>query len=322
MTDKSMLTDNAKKTVKRTLNILIETSLYNIPEDESYLPTSDGEDTILDIITAAILLDSLHIHNVIVPVLYEGTGTICVNQKILPVPLPDVAEIVEKHHLNLHITEQEGKFITRAGAALCAAICTSKKLPEQFGIEKTGVSGLLRGMLIQDTSDERDESDESHENKSDQIWKLECNLDDCRGEALGFTMNALFNAGARDVYYTPIFMKKNRPAYQLNVICSVSDKDQMEEIIFTNTTTIGIRRIKMDRSILNRKPVVRKTDLGEIRYKVCTFANQNHVYPEYESIASLCEHTQMSYEDAYHYAVSNYEPAKSSSKDPGQTHLQ
>ncbi|MGN0266239.1 MAG: nickel pincer cofactor biosynthesis protein LarB, partial [Lachnospiraceae bacterium] len=76
----------------------------------------------------------------------------------------------------------------------------------------------------------------------DQIVKLESNIDDCSGEVMGYVMERLFEAGARDVSYMPIFMKKNRPAYQLNVICTTDKVDAMEKIIFSETTTIGIRR--------------------------------------------------------------------------------
>ena len=88
--------------------------------------------------------------------------------------------------------------------------------------------------------------------ESDYIYKLESNIDDCTGEALGYVLEQLFEAGARDVHYSPVYMKKNRPAYQLNVICSEEMLTKMEEIIFRETTTIGIRRMKMERTVLKR----------------------------------------------------------------------
>lgn len=78
-------------------------------------------------------------------------------------------------------------------------------------------------------------------------------LDDCSGEVLGFVMDELFAAGARDVYYTPIYMKKNRPAVQINIICREQDVDKLQNILFCNTTTIGVRRCRMERTILPRE---------------------------------------------------------------------
>ncbi len=88
---------------------------------------------------------------------------------------------------------------------------------------------------------------------ADYIYKLETNIDDCSGEVLGFVMEKLFEAGARDVHYTPVYMKKNRPAWLLTVICKGRRCPGMEALIFAETTSIGIRRVKMERTILPRR---------------------------------------------------------------------
>lgn len=94
---------------------------------------------------------------------------------------------------------------------------------------------------------------ETEENdEKDTIWKLECNIDDCTGETLGYCMGKLLQAGARDVHYIPVYMKKNRPAYQLDVICEEEKRETLENIIFTETTTIGIRRCQMERTVMKR----------------------------------------------------------------------
>ena len=87
---------------------------------------------------------------------------------------------------------------------------------------------------------------ETEEKQEDKICKLEANIDDSTGEQLGYVLGALMEAGARDVHYTPVYMKKNRPGWQLNVICMEEDREKLENIIFRETTTIGIRRQKMD----------------------------------------------------------------------------
>ena len=94
-------------------------------------------------------------------------------------------------------------------------------------------------------------------------------------------------------------MKKNRPAYQLNVICSEDMLPKMEEIIFCETTTIGIRRMKMERTVLKRKICKLKTSLGEAEVKVCEINGNMRAYPEYESVASICKEKGLSYQEAW-----------------------
>ena len=112
-------------------------------------------------------------------------------------------------------------------------------------------------------------------------------------------MERLFAAGARDVHYTPVFMKKNRPAWQLNVICDPKDRESMEEIIFAETTTIGIRRINMQRTVLERESERVSTPVGEAAVKVCRLAGGKRFYPEYDSVKALAEKSGRSFQEVY-----------------------
>ena len=135
--------------------------------------------------------------------------------------------------------------------------------------------------------------------KKDVIWKLETNVDDCTGETLGYVMEQLFAAGARDVNYTPVFMKKNRPAYELHVICDAKDVPRMEEIIFRETTTIGIRRMPMERTVLSREVRRIETSLGEAVVKVCPVGDEEKIYPEYESAAKIARARHLPLQKVY-----------------------
>ncbi len=115
------------------------------------------------------------------------------------------------------------------------------------------------------------------------------------GEAFGYVMDRLFEAGARDVYFTPIYMKKNRPSYQLNVICKEQDIPKLEQIIFHETTTIGIRRVKMERTVLEREECIKNTSFGMLAVKRCG----DRAYPEYESLVSVCRESGIAYQEAY-----------------------
>lgn len=144
------------------------------------------------------------------------------------------------------------------------------------------------------------------EEKEPEICKLETNIDDCSGEVLGYVMDLLFEAGARDVHYMPVFMKKNRPGWQLNVICDESKREALEEIIFRETTTIGIRRIKFERSILSREIKTVDTPYGEALVKVCGTDKFSKCYPEYETIAKLAKAQGVSFNTVFQAAIQAY----------------
>ena len=143
-----------------------------------------------------------------------------------------------------------------------------------------------------------DEMNQANERfPQDEIVRLETNLDDCSGECLGYAMECLLAAGARDVFYTPVFTKKNRPAYLLTVLCKEEDRQKLEEIIFTETTSIGIRRETLKRSILPREMIVVDTIFGEIPAKKCQIGEEVRIYPEYEGIRALCREKDLPYQD-------------------------
>ena len=309
--DHADMTDRARSYAKKIFTILAhaEAKAHNVPEDMVHFHEVGAVDSIVDILSVAICMDDLDVEEVIVPRLCEGSGTIRCQHGILPVPVPAVSNIVSAHHLKLHITPVQGELVTPTGAAIVAAFLTSEKLPEDFTVEKIGIGagkrqyecpGILRAMLIRGSGDA---SGTDVSTETDTIVKLESNIDDCTGETLGYVMERLYEAGARETNYMPVFMKKNRPAWLLTVLCKKEQVPAMEQIIFRETTTIGIRRQEMERTILKREKRTVDTPLGEVEVKVCSFDGQEYFYPEYESIKKLCEKTGISYKEAYHMAV-------------------
>lgn len=299
--DKAQMTEGARNTAVRIFEILAEAEAqaHGTTADQVHFHEVGAVDSIVDITAAAVCLDNLQIKKVIIPVLYEGTGSVRCQHGVIPVPVPAVAAIAAKHELPLRITESRGEFVTPTGAAIAAAVRTSSQLPERFVIEKTGIGAgkrkyerpsLLRAMLIRENG---------QGSAGDFIYKLETNIDDCTGEALGYVMERLIEAGARDVHYIPVFMKKNRPAYELNVICKEEDIEKLENIIFRETTTIGIRRQRMERSVLKRKVQTITTSLGEAKVKLCYMEKAVRAYPEYESVRDLCRKHGLSFQEVY-----------------------
>lgn len=295
----SGITKRAKSIATDIFTVLAEAEAkaHGTTMEEVHFHEVGAVDSIVDIAAVAICLDNLNITEVIVPELYEGRGTVRCQHGVIPVPVPAVVNIVQQHEIPLHMTTTEAELVTPTGAAIVAALRTSGQLPDRYKIRRIGTGAgkrdygrpsILRGMLI-----------ESESKESDYIFKLESNIDDCTGEALGYASERLLEAGARDVHYTPVYMKKNRPAYQLNVICSEEMVPKMEEIIFRETTTIGIRRIKMERSVLKREVRSVETSLGEVKVKVCEWEGSIRVYPEYESVAAVCRKKGLSYQEVW-----------------------
>ncbi len=302
----SAITEKAKTIAKRIFYIVAaaEAKAHGKPIEEVHFHEVGAIDSIVDIVAAAICLDNLNINEVVVSELYEGTGFITCQHGLLPIPVPAVINIAAEHQLPLHITNVKGELVTPTGAAIVAAIRTKSALPKEMRVLKIGLgagkrsyqgaSGLLRAMLIEDTTIRKDNI------LSDRVWVLEANIDDCTGEALAYTTELLLKQGAKDAYYTPIYMKKNRPAYMLGVICEEDKLEQMEDIIFTHSTTIGIRRTEAQRSMLQREQRAVQTPFGEALVKVCTYKEQYFYYPEYESIKKLSEAAGVDYLTMYH----------------------
>lgn len=240
--NKADLTDRARATAVRIFTILgqAEAKAHGATLETVHFHEVGAVDSIVDITAAAVCLDNLGIEDVIVPVLYEGTGSIRCAHGVLPIPWPAVVNIAAAEHLNLHITGAKGEYVTPTARPLLppcvpATSCPpNSPFPKLVSAPESGsrsCPALVRAMLIRPAGSEYA--------AQDVIYKLESNIDDTTGEALGYVMERLLAAGARDVQYSPVYMKKNRPAYLLTVLCLEEDIPALEEIIFAETTTIG-----------------------------------------------------------------------------------
>lgn len=304
--DGTDMTESARALAKKIFRIVAEaeSKAHNLPIEEVHFHEVGAIDSIVDIISAAVCFDSLNITNVIVPKLSEGTGTVRCQHGVLPVPVPATLNIVTAYHMPLEIMDAKGEYVTPTGAAIAAALSTSHSLPASFTILKTGLgagkrdykerTNILRAILIDDGGGDWEK---------DEVVKLESDIDDASGEVLGYTMKKLMDAGALDVHFTPIYMKKNRPAFELTVICKEEKKKEMEEIIFRETTTIGIREFSsLMRSILHREEKEVDTSFGPVKVKEVTLGSEKRRYPEYESVKKRAEEKQVPFQTVFNAA--------------------
>ena len=302
------LTPGARALALKMLGIVAEaeSKAHGKPVEEVHFHEVGAIDSIVDIAAAAVCLDDLGIDDVVVTGLSEGTGFVECQHGLLPVPVPAVANIASAYGLPLRIREVRGEMVTPTGAAIVAAIRTRDRLPEEFTIRKIGLGAgkrdfgmpnVLRAMLIEETAPRK-----KQETPSD-VTILETNIDDSTGEALGLAMESLLAAGALDVHYIPAFMKKNRPAWLLRVICRNEDVPELERIVFEQTSTIGIRRIPAGRTCMKRSELTVNLPAGPVRVKKCEFEGRAYYYPEYESVRALAETSGAKFADLFRDAA-------------------
>ena len=288
-------------------------------------------DSIADICSVAICLDDLDVSRVIVPSLAEGHGTVRCAHGVMPVPVPAVTHLCQTAAIELEPAPVHGELVTPTGAAIVAALRTDTQPPARYLITAVGYgagkrpyencSGLLRASLIEetvggatvesaapatDTAPTGTTASPTPRGTSEPatsglaVTKLETDIDDCTGEALGRVIELLMAAGARDAHAIPVVMKKGRPGYQLEVVCDALDVEALEHIVFENTTTIGIRSVTMRRDALARTPGEAATPFGPIATKRVVLPDGSvRTYPEYDSVVAACERTGASFQDVF-----------------------
>lgn len=311
--DKTEMTENARKLAHKIFEIIAqaESKAHSKPVEEVHFHEVGAVDSVVDVIALAVCFYSLHVEKVFVPFLCEGTGTVRCQHGILPVPVPAVANIMQEYYVPLKITGEHGEFVTPTGAAFVAAVATEFSLPKNFVLKKIGmgagkrdygVPNIVRAMLVE-TEEKNNPENQFTSAFHDKIIKLETNIDDSTGEALGFVMDELFASGALDVHYLPCFMKKNRPAWLLVVLCRLEDAAKMERIIFMHTTTIGIRMSQMERTCLARSECSVEVFGEKAEVKVVDVYGEKRFYPEYERVSRIAQKTKKPFGEVYNKIV-------------------
>lgn len=288
--DRGTMTDGARELAKKIFRIVAEaeSKAHGVPVSEVHFHEVGAIDSIVDIVSAAVLIDDLGIRECVVTGLAEGSGYVHCQHGDLPVPVPAVLNIAQAHGIALRTSAANGEMVTPTGIAIAAAIRTRDRLPAEYKVEKTGIglgkrdfgrANILRIMILEETVD------------PEQMYVLETNIDDATGETLGLALEKLMAAGASDAHFLPCFMKKNRPAYLLRVIAAAPEIPALERIIFESTTTIGMRKLPVDRTCMDREIRTVELPFGTVSVKRCTWNGVVRNYPEYESVRALAEQT-------------------------------
>ncbi len=269
-----------------------EAKVHGKPIEQVHFHEVGAIDSIIDIVGTAILIRKLNPDRICASVLNEGHGFIDCQHGRMAVPVPATVEILANAGVPFRQVDVETEMITPTGAAIIATLAEEfgnapvmklKGVGYGVGSREIGYANALKVYVGESIS-------------NGEIYVIETNIDDATGEELGYTMERLLEAGAKDAFYTPIFMKKNRPAYQLTVLCEQKKIQELQEIIFCETTTIGVRYYPVKRTELMREMVEMQLPeeyAGErIRCKkVTTPGGETFLYPEYEDMREVAKKT-------------------------------
>ena len=296
--DNSSLDENTKALAKRIFLRVAkaESKVHNKPLDEVHFHEVGAIDSIVDIVGTAILINKINPDKVIASVVNDGYGFIECAHGTMAVPVPATSEIFAASNVKFRQIDIDTELVTPTGAAIIAELAEDFTTLPAMVTEKIGWGTGSKDLKIPNVLKVYyGEMQEENQN----FVVMETNIDDCSGEILGYTSEKLFANGALDVFYTPIFMKKNRPAYRLSVACRKEDMFKLQNIIFKETTTIGIRYRFESRTELGREFVEIDTKYGKIIEKKVTNNGETYVYPEYESMKKIAEENNIPLKELY-----------------------
>jgi uncharacterized protein (TIGR00299 family) protein len=270
---KKMITGSSLSSNVKDISIAIfdriakaEAMIHDKPVDEVHFHEVGAIDSIVDIVGAAICIDKLAPDVVLCSTVELGGGFVDCAHGTYPVPAPATAEIVKNMPVRKGTVNYEAT--TPTGAAILAATVNKFTDNQEFRIIRTGygigsketvIPNILRVFLCEGIA--------PFKNTVSPSLIIACNIDDMNPEFYDYIIDSLFSAGAKDVYITPIIMKKSRPAVKLTVLCLPEDETKINEVLFRETSTLGVRKYVVNKTVLERQVEEIQTRYGTIRVK-------------------------------------------------------
>ena len=286
-----------------------EARVHDVAIEEVHFHEVGAVDSIVDIVGAAVGLELLGVDRVLCSPIPLGSGVVECRHGLLPIPAPATAELMRDGAIAP--SDFPAELCTPTGAAVLTTLAEAfTALPAMAlsavgygagGREDPGRVNLLR--VFVGTEDLR--------GQVDSVAELTANIDDISGELVGAVLGMLLTAGALDAWAAPITMKKSRPAIQLGVLCNLDDAQRMEEILFRQTTTIGVRRHTCRRSKLRRHHKTVDTPYGPVRVKVAKAGDSEYsATPEFDDCARMAEAHHVAIKEVQAAAIASYRQAR------------
>lgn len=286
--------DLAKRIFERVAKA--EAKVHNKTLEEVHFHEVGAIDSIVDIVGTDILINKINPDRIISSIVNDGYGFIECAHGTMSVPVPATSEIFANSKVKFRQIDVDTELVTPTGAAIIAELAEEFTTLPAMVTEKIGWGAGFKDLKIPNVLKVYYGN---MQEKNENFVVMEANIDDCTGEILGYTSEKLFQNGALDVFFTPIFMKKNRPAYRLTVACKKEDMFNLQNIIFRETTTIGIRYRFESRTELGREHIEIDTKYGKLKAKKVTNDGETYIYPEYESLKELAEKNNIPIKELY-----------------------
>ena len=281
------ISESAKTTAIRIFEALgaAEAKIHSVPVESIHFHEVGAVDAIVDIVCAAVGAEALGVDEIVCSRLNVGGGTVKCAHGTFPVPAPATVELLKG--VPVYSSGIEAELVTPTGAAIAKTLATRFGAFPEMKIEKSaygagsrefpGHPNVLR-LVIGEALPEL-----AGKTKSETVSVLEANLDDLNPQVFGYVMDRLLEEGALDVFGMPVQMKKNRPGTLLSVLCKPEDAEKLAQLIFSETTTLGVRRREESRQTLARRWESVRTEWGEVRIKIASMNGTVTNYaPEYE----------------------------------------
>ncbi|HEV2665652.1 MAG TPA: nickel pincer cofactor biosynthesis protein LarC [Blastocatellia bacterium] len=294
-----------------------ESKIHDVPIEAVHFHEVGAIDSIVDIVGACVAFDALKIERIISSPLHVGSGTFQCAHGTYPVPGPATAELLKG--VPIYSKDVEGELVTPTGAAIISTLAESYGPMPMMKIEKIGYGAgtrdypkfpnALRAII--------GEMEEDADLTPTTVTVIEANIDDLNAQVFGYLMEKALAAGALDIFYTPAQMKKNRPGVLLTLLCDPTDRERMCDLIFRETTTLGVRYRNERREILTREFVTVETEYGPIRIKVSRARDGRvmNASPEFEDCRVAAEKSGVGLRDAQTAALKAYAVTGSSLKN-------
>lgn len=304
----SALSDRVKElSMKIFLQVaLAEAKVHGKPLEEVHFHEVGAIDSIVDIVGAAICLDYLQVDKVLASPVQVGGGFVRCAHGLIPVPAPATVEILKGIPVKSGLVPFETT--TPTGAAILAAVVDEFTDKTDFTMDAVGYGLGTRELEIPNVLRVYLGRTEEKREPSPGPILLETNIDDMNPELYGYVEEQLFARGASDVFKTPIIMKKGRPAVKLSVLVSPKREKEVLEVIFKETTSLGVRKFPVDKVMLERAFVKHSTRYGEVTIKNSYYEGKLVKYkPEYEDCKRLAEENGVPISKIYREIYTSYE---------------
>jgi uncharacterized protein (TIGR00299 family) protein len=305
--DKGRLTERQKDLAKRVFLKLgeAEARVHGVDLSKIHFHEVGAVDSIVDIVGSCVGLDLLGVDRFEASPVPPGRGWIKAAHGRMPLPAPATAELLRG--VPLAESMVDGEMTTPTGAAILTTVVERFTSFPAMTIESIGLGAGTREVHEQANIVRLFVGTVDLPPSSDRVWVLETNLDDLPGEVVGYTMTRLMDAGALDAFVTPIQMKKNRPGVMLSILCDEPRIPALEEILFRETTTLGIRRYPVSRHKLKRQAMEVETPVGRVRGKLGWLGDRPPTFsPEYDDCARIAAERGVPLREVYDAAHAAY----------------